>query len=117
MIGNHSLTHVSLAPADRAARRRIDDAQAAIEAATRFTPCLLRPPFGLVSRRLARAASRRRLTSAPWSVDPEDYRRSGTAAIARRVLDGVMPGAITSTTTAAGIAARRWRRSRSSSGP
>lgn len=94
MIGNHSFTHVSLAKADAAALRQIDDTQAAIASATGFTPCLLRPPFGLGSRALLRALDRRRLTSTLWSVNPRDYRNPGTAAIKRRVLAGVKPGAI-----------------------
>jgi peptidoglycan/xylan/chitin deacetylase (PgdA/CDA1 family) len=94
MIGNHSFTHVNLAKADPAALRQIDDTQAAIEGATGFTPCLLRPPFGLGSRKLLRALSSRHLTSTLWSVNPQDFRTPGTATIKRRVLAGVKPGAI-----------------------
>jgi peptidoglycan/xylan/chitin deacetylase (PgdA/CDA1 family) len=94
MIGNHSFTHVNLAKADPAALREIDDTQAAIEAATGFTPCLLRPPFGLGSRKLLRALLSRHLTSTLWSVNPQDFRTPGTATIKRRVLAGVKPGAI-----------------------
>jgi peptidoglycan/xylan/chitin deacetylase (PgdA/CDA1 family) len=94
MIGNHSFDHVSLAKADAAALRQIDDTQAAIEGATGFTPCLLRPPFGLGSRKLLRALAGRHLTSTLWSVNPQDFRTPGTATIKRRVLAGVKPGAI-----------------------
>ena len=94
VIGNHSFDHVSLAKADRAALRQIDDTQAAIRTATGFTPCLLRPPFGLGSRTLLRALSRRHLTSTLWSVNPRDFQTPGTATIKRRVLAGVKPGAI-----------------------
>ena len=94
MIGNHSFSHVNLAKADAAARRQIDDTQAAIEGATGFTPCLLRPPFGLGSKKLLRTLSRRQLTSTLWSVNPRDFRTPGSATIKRRVLAGVKPGAI-----------------------
>jgi peptidoglycan/xylan/chitin deacetylase (PgdA/CDA1 family) len=94
MIGNHSFDHVNLAKADRAARRQIDDTQTAIRTATGFTPCLLRPPFGLGSRKLLRAVSGRHLTSTLWSVNPRDFQTPGTATIKRRVLAGVTPGAI-----------------------
>jgi peptidoglycan/xylan/chitin deacetylase (PgdA/CDA1 family) len=94
MIGNHSFTHVNLSKADPAALKQIDDTQAAIERATGFEPCLLRPPFGLASRKLLRALSRRHLTSTLWSVNPQDFRTPGTAAIKRRVLAAVKPGAI-----------------------
>jgi len=94
MIGNHSFNHVNLAKADRAALKQIDDTQAAIESATGFTPCLIRPPFGLASRELLRALSARRLTSTLWSVNPQDFRTPGSATIRRRVLAGAKPGAI-----------------------
>jgi peptidoglycan/xylan/chitin deacetylase (PgdA/CDA1 family) len=85
---------VSLAKADPAALRQIDDTQAAIKGATGFTPCLLRPPFGLGSRKLLTALASRHLTSTLWSVNPQDFRAPGTATIKRRVLTGVKPGAI-----------------------
>ncbi len=56
-------THVSLSKAGSAALRQIDDTQAAIQEASGFTPCLLRPPYGLTSKKLLGALGRRRLTS------------------------------------------------------
>lgn len=94
MIGNHSFTHVSLAKADAAAQAQIDDTQDAISAATGFTPCLLRPPYGRVTKRLLGALQDRRLTGTLWSVNPRDFTTPGTTTIVRRVLKGVKPGAI-----------------------
>lgn len=94
VIANHSFTHVDLSKASAAALAQIDDTQEAIEMATGFRPCLLRPPYGLTSRRLLRALPRRHLTSTLWSVNPRDFTRPGTAAIRRRVLAGVKPGSI-----------------------
>lgn len=94
MIGNHSYTHVDLSKASAAALRQIDDTQDAIETTTGFTPCLLRPPYGRTSTKLVGALARRHLTNTLWSVNPQDFLRPGTAAIKRRVLDGVRPGSI-----------------------
>jgi peptidoglycan/xylan/chitin deacetylase (PgdA/CDA1 family) len=94
MIGNHSFTHVDLSKARPEALTQIDDTQATIKAATGFSPCLLRPPYGLTSKKLLSALLKRHLTSTLWSVNPQDYRRPGTAAIKRRVLAGVKPGSI-----------------------
>jgi peptidoglycan-N-acetylglucosamine deacetylase len=94
MIGNHTFTHVDLSKASPAALTQIDDTQATIAAATGFTPCLLRPPYGRTSKKLLGALSRRHLTSTLWSVNPQDFLRPGTAKIKQRVLAGVKPGSI-----------------------
>jgi peptidoglycan/xylan/chitin deacetylase (PgdA/CDA1 family) len=94
MIGNHAFHHVDLSRADARALDEVDDTQAAIRAATGFTPCLLRPPFGLATKRLVARLGRRHLTSTLWSVNPQDFRNPGAATIRRRVLAGVRPGAI-----------------------
>jgi peptidoglycan/xylan/chitin deacetylase (PgdA/CDA1 family) len=94
MIGNHTYTHVDLSKASAAARAQIDRTQAAIEAATGFKPCLLRPPYGRTSTKLLGALARRKLTSTLWSVNPQDFLRPGTARIKQRVLAGVRPGSI-----------------------
>lgn len=94
MIGNHSFDHVSLAKADKAARRQINESQAAIKDATGFTPCLLRPPYGLSSKALVSLLDRDKLTSTLWSVDPADYTNPGSKTITQRVLAGTRPGSI-----------------------
>jgi peptidoglycan/xylan/chitin deacetylase (PgdA/CDA1 family) len=94
MIGNHSFTHVDLSRASSSELTQIDDTQATIEAATGFTPCLLRPPYGRTSKKLLAALSRRRLTSTLWSVNPQDFLRPGTATIKQRVLAHVKAGSI-----------------------
>jgi peptidoglycan/xylan/chitin deacetylase (PgdA/CDA1 family) len=94
MLANHSFTHVDLSRADAAALKQIDDTQEAIRAATGFSPCLLRPPYGLTSRKLLGALASRRLTSTLWSVNPQDFRRPGTAAIRQRVRARAKAGSI-----------------------
>lgn len=94
MIGNHSFTHVDLSKASATDLTQIDDTQATIAAATGFTPCLLRPPYGRTSTKLLGALARRHLTSTLWTVNPQDFLRPGTAKIKQRVLAGVKPGSI-----------------------
>jgi peptidoglycan/xylan/chitin deacetylase (PgdA/CDA1 family) len=94
VIGNHSFTHVDLSKASSAELTQIDDTQNTIRAATGFTPCLLRPPYGRTSKKLLGALERRHLTSTLWSVNPQDFLRPGTAKIRQRVLAGVKPGSI-----------------------
>lgn len=94
MLGNHSFDHVSLQKADTDAVAQIEDTQKAISDATGFTPCLLRPPFGLSSKSLIRLANSEGLTPTLWSVNPQDFTRPGTAKIRSRVLAGAKPGAI-----------------------
>ncbi len=94
MIGNHSFTHVDLSKATPTQLTQIDDTQSTIEAATGFTPCLLRPPYGRTSKKLLSALARRHLTSTLWSVNPQDFLSPGTAKVKQRVLAGARPGAI-----------------------
>lgn len=93
-LGNHSLTHSSLAAGDDAAVADIRATQAVIREATGFSPCLMRPPYGLSSRRLVAAADAQSLTSILWSVNPQDTRDPGSRQIRERVLARVRPGSI-----------------------
>ncbi len=93
-LGNHSLTHASLAAGDEAAAAELRATQAVIREVTGFTPCLMRPPYGLSSRRLVAAADAQSLTSVLWSVYPQDTRDSGSRRIRERVLSRVRPGSI-----------------------
>jgi len=94
MIGNHTYPHVDLSKASAAALAQVDRTQAAIESATGFTPCLVRPPYGRTSKKLLAALARRRLTSTLWSVNPQDFLNPGAAKIKQRVLAAVRPGSI-----------------------
>jgi peptidoglycan/xylan/chitin deacetylase (PgdA/CDA1 family) len=57
-------------------------------------PPLYRPPIGLKSPPLARAANRHRLTLVAWSLHSRDTRIADPQRIAQRVLDGIRPGDI-----------------------
>lgn len=94
MIGNHSFTHLDLALAGADIDGELDQTQDAIAAATGFTPCLMRPPFGRTSPRLSSALAGRSLTPIIWNVNPVDYQRPGTAKIKQRMLKQANPGGI-----------------------
>lgn len=88
-IGNHSYSH----PRDpgfeqlAATNRRIREA-------TGFTPCLFRPPYGLVDAKVVSAARRNRLEIVLWSLDSNDDRHSGVAGIRDTVRAGAAGGSI-----------------------
>ncbi|MCW3040115.1 MAG: Polysaccharide deacetylase [Solirubrobacterales bacterium] len=94
-IGNHSFSHANLATrSPRALAQELDRTQRAIARATGFTPCLMRPPYGIDAPAVLAALGRRHLTSVLWSVNSADYTRPGAAAIKRNVLAGAGPGTI-----------------------
>ena len=88
-IGNHSYDHprfpgyVELLRTNRLIRQ-----------ATGFTPCLFRPPYGLVDGRDASAAARLGLETVLWTVDSNDDKHPGVAAIRSRVISSASPGAL-----------------------
>jgi len=88
-IGNHSFTH----PRDpgygqlRGTNRRI-------EAATGFTPCLFRPPYGLIDAKVVSAAQRNNLKMILWDVDSHDDKHPGVAAIRSNAVGLAQPGSI-----------------------
>jgi peptidoglycan/xylan/chitin deacetylase (PgdA/CDA1 family) len=95
VLANHTYGHVSL---DRLARRdqaaQIDEQSAILRSAGAPEPRLFRPPYGRFDSATLDVLRERRMLMVLWSVDSEDYRRPGTDAIVRRVLDGARPGAI-----------------------
>jgi peptidoglycan/xylan/chitin deacetylase (PgdA/CDA1 family) len=67
---------------------------AEVQAVVPFRPCLTRPPYNENRGRTARVARSLDMTTALWSIDPHDQSLRDPAAIARRVLGAVEPGAI-----------------------
>ncbi|HEY7257056.1 MAG TPA: polysaccharide deacetylase family protein [Solirubrobacterales bacterium] len=65
-----------------------------IESATRFRPCLFRPPGGAVNGAVIDAAARAGMTTITWDVDPSDWSNPGSNAVYARVVDAVEPGSI-----------------------
>lgn len=95
-VGNHTWSHVRAdALSETELRRELERTSEAVRAATGVDCILARPPYGADAERFAAVA--KRIGLAPtvlWSVDPEDWRESSSAAIVRSVLEDAHPGAI-----------------------
>jgi peptidoglycan-N-acetylglucosamine deacetylase len=91
-LGDHTWSHPVLTAANAAAQIR--PTQHAIAAATGFTPCLLRPPYGIAPPAVVGIARSLGLLTIQWDVDPRDWALPGAGVIASRVLSAVHPGAI-----------------------
>jgi peptidoglycan-N-acetylglucosamine deacetylase len=88
-IGNHSFHH----PVDPG-EGELASTQAAIRAATGFTPCLFRPPYGELDRKEKAAASSNGLEMVFWTLDSEDDTHPGVGPIRARVVRRAKPGSI-----------------------
>jgi peptidoglycan/xylan/chitin deacetylase (PgdA/CDA1 family) len=88
-IGNHSFHH----PVDPG-EGELASTQAAIRAATGFTPCLFRPPYGELDRAERAAALADGLQLVFWTLDSEDDAHPGVGAIRARVVRRTEPGEI-----------------------
>ncbi len=65
-----------------------------IESATRFRPCLFRPPGGAVDAAVIDSAARLGMSTVTWDVDPSDWSNPGSDAVYTRVVGAVRPGSI-----------------------
>jgi peptidoglycan-N-acetylglucosamine deacetylase len=88
-IGNHSFHH----PVDPG-EAELASTQEAIHAATGFTPCLFRPPYGELDRAEEAAARSNGLQMIFWTLDSEDDTHPGVGAIRARVVRRTKPGSI-----------------------
>ncbi len=96
-LGNHSWQHSRLQNflAVFEQELEIERGVEAIAAVTGGrTPPLYRPPLGMKSPPMARAAYRKRVTLIGWSLHSHDSRSSDPDRIARRVLERIRPGDI-----------------------
>lgn len=93
-IGNHTWSHADISAGGGAARSQIVDTNHAVERATGFRPCLLRPPGGSTSGALVSLARSEHMTSVLWSVDPGDWRNPGTDSIIQNVRANTHGGSI-----------------------
>ncbi len=92
---NHSWDHVYARTTSSATiPGEVDQTNAAIQAATGVRPDVMRAPGGLWTTALYSALAARHMVPLGWAVDPDDWKRPGTAAIVSRVLDQVRPGAV-----------------------
>jgi peptidoglycan-N-acetylglucosamine deacetylase len=95
-IGNHSWTHPQLSKlSDQRVTEEITKTQEAIKNACEFTPTLLRPPYGAITKRQREWIEKQfGLNVILWSVDPLDWKRPGASVITQRILSGAQSGAI-----------------------
>jgi peptidoglycan/xylan/chitin deacetylase (PgdA/CDA1 family) len=95
VLVNHTWTHAGLAllPA-RGWPAEVDRTSGLLRGVTGHPVRCLRPPYGLSDAAVDARLRVRGLAELHWDVDPSDYLRPGAAAIARRVLAALHPGAI-----------------------
>jgi peptidoglycan-N-acetylglucosamine deacetylase len=96
-LGNHSWRHSRWQNffGAREQAREIEGGARAIAAVTgSYLKPLYRPPIGIKSPRLARAACRQQLTLVAWSLHSRDTCTVDPKRISRRVLERIRPGDI-----------------------
>ena len=94
-IGNHTWSHPALTKlSDARDQEEINKTSEAIFKATGKKPVLLRPPYGAMNPRVHRLVEQDGMKVILWSVDPNDWKRPGSAVVERRILAGAKPGAI-----------------------
>ncbi|MDQ8046266.1 MAG: polysaccharide deacetylase family protein [Solirubrobacteraceae bacterium] len=93
-LADHSWSHVDLGGGGPLATTQLTDTNDAIRAATGFSPCLFRPPYGSVGSDLVARAGALGMSTVTWNVDPQDWARPGVEAIEQRILAQVKDGAI-----------------------
>jgi peptidoglycan-N-acetylglucosamine deacetylase len=95
-IGNHSWTHPQLSKlSDQRVTEEITKTQEAIKNACGFTPIILRPPYGAITRSQREWIEKQfGLNIILWSVDPFDWKRPGASVITQRIVSGAQSGAI-----------------------
>lgn len=94
-VQNHTWTHADLRHVSAASfRQQITSTDQAIRAQTGSTPACLRPPYGGVNRTVRQRATALGKDLVVWHIDSRDWTKPGTAAIVKRVLDGVHNGSV-----------------------
>lgn len=95
-IGNHSYSHPVLSKMPlNAVYDEIRRTDAAIERATGQLPHTFRPPYGALTAAQRSAVYRDfGYPTIMWSVDPLDWKRPGSAAVASRIIKGTRAGSI-----------------------
>lgn len=95
-IGNHTITHGNLTKmTPDAVRHELKVSHETIVAATGVAPRSMRPPYGAItSEQKAWIKQEFGYPAVLWSVDPEDWKRPGSAVVANRLVSGARPGGI-----------------------
>lgn len=94
-LGNHGYSHSRLTTLSaEAVRREISRTQEAVKAAANVTPRWFRPPYGSYNDEVRQIAKEEGATTVLWTLNPDDWRNPGQAAIVQRVTSGAKDGAI-----------------------
>ena len=95
-IGNHTWDHPQLSKlSDDRVTSEITRTSDAIREACGYTPKIIRPPYGAITKRQRDWIGEKfGLSTILWSVDPLDWKRPGSSVVSRRILAGAEPGAI-----------------------
>lgn len=91
-IGDHTWSHPELTAANT--RSQMSKGRAAIVAATGYTPCIARVPYGEAPPSVVATVRSLGMLTIQWDIDPRDWSLPGPAAIARNVLSNAHNGAI-----------------------
>lgn len=88
-LANHSMHHERYPSSSSMAAT-----SGRIEAATGFSPCTFRPPYGLIDGGVASGARANSMSSVLWDVDTADWTLPGSDAIYSRAVNGARAGSI-----------------------
>lgn len=91
-IGSHTMSHSDLVKlSDSAARAQVHDAAAILRDISGAPVATFRSPYGSVNAAVVSAVG---MPAVLWSVDTNDWRDPGPAALFERAVGGVSPGGI-----------------------
>jgi peptidoglycan-N-acetylglucosamine deacetylase len=95
VIGDHTELHAPMSKLPAAQQKaQLLEQISAVERYGADFPRLFRPPYGLWNSTTLTLLHRYRMLMVLWTVDTNDYRRPGVAAIVKTALHGARPGAI-----------------------
>jgi peptidoglycan/xylan/chitin deacetylase (PgdA/CDA1 family) len=93
-LANHSWNHANLGGGGGGATQQITSTNRAIQRASGFRPCLMRPPYGSTGGDLVHRVRAQHMTSILWDVDPQDWRTPGTGVIVNTIRGQTRGGSI-----------------------
>jgi peptidoglycan/xylan/chitin deacetylase (PgdA/CDA1 family) len=93
-LANHSWNHADLGGGGSGATQQITSTNRAIQRASGFKPCLMRPPYGSTGGDLVSRVRAQHMTSVLWDVDPQDWRTPGTGVIVNTIRSQTRAGSI-----------------------
>ncbi len=94
-IGNHTYSHPSLSHVEKGALLgELSRTEELIEDITGVAPTVFRPPAGVYSGDVCRAATDCGLSVVLWNIDTRDWTGVSTAEIVKNVMKNITPGSI-----------------------